>query len=116
MAGWNACLCGARYNPVIPLRDTKLSDRIIRLFGVDVLLPVVSTSATETFIKSYPHLHHHMWRECIFGDNRSEFLDIRHAAKQAARRATGAEGSFLRQLTQPIWTATDILAPLLSLT
>ena len=49
-ARWNSCLWGGRFNPVIPMNDRGLSDKLICLFGVDVLLPVAPTDDTKAFI------------------------------------------------------------------
>ena len=114
-ARWNACLWGGRYNPIISTEDTTLANQQIRLFGVDVLVPVITTTTTESFIKSHTHLHFHMWSESIFHDKHCEFLDIRHAAKKAARYAMSDRSSGLRQVVQPTWAPTDPLAPLLHL-
>jgi hypothetical protein len=114
-ARWNACLWGGRYNPIIMIDDTTLANQQTRLFGVDVLVAVVATTTTESFIKSHPHLHFHLWTESIFNDRHCEFLDIRHAAKKAVRHAVSDKPSVFRQVVQPTWTSTDPLAPLLHL-
>jgi hypothetical protein len=109
-ASWNSCLWGGRFNPVIPMSDRGLSNQLIRLFGVDVLLPVAPTDETKAFIESYPHLHFHMWSDSIFRDRRCEFVDIRHAVKRAVREAGGG---FIRgDIVRPVWSNDDLLGPL----
>jgi hypothetical protein len=91
--------------------DRGLADKLINLFRVDVLLAVTPTGETKTFIDSYPHLHLHMWADGIFHQRRCLFLDLRHAVRRAAQRATirDWDGS---AFAKPIWTPTDPLAPL----
>jgi hypothetical protein len=109
-ASWNSCLWGGRFNPIIPMADRELAAKLIRVFGVDVLLPVEATDETAAFIGSYPHLHFTFWGNSIFSDKRCEFVDIRHAVKRAARH-TAAGGRF-GPLARPVWAAADPLAPL----
>jgi hypothetical protein len=111
-ARWNSCLWGGRFNPVIPMNDRGLSDKLVRLFGVDVLLPVTPTDNMKAFIDSYPHLHFHMWGNSIFKDRRCEFVDIRHAVKRAVRQASVGPGSILGSIVRPVWSPADPLAPL----
>jgi hypothetical protein len=111
-ASLNTCLWGGRFNPIIPIADPGLSDKLISLFGVEVLLPVAQTDETKAFIDSYPHLHFHMWGNSIFNDTHCEFVDIRHAVKRAVRQATIGNQSILRSIVRPVWSPTDPLAPL----
>ncbi len=108
-ANRNSCLWGGRFNPVIPLADRELAAKLIRVFGVDVLLPVEATDETAAFIASYPHLRYAFWGTSIFNDKRCEFLDIRHAVKRAARHM--AAGGRFGPLVRPVWAAADPLAP-----
>jgi hypothetical protein len=109
-ASWNSCLCGGRFNPIIPIADRERAAKLISVFGVDVLLPVQATDETAAFIGSYPHLHYVFWTTRIFSDRRSEFVDIRHAVKRFARHMT--VGGRVGPLVRPVWAATDPLAPL----
>lgn len=110
----NACLWGGRFNPIIPMYDRNIADKLINVFRVDVLLAVIPTAETKTFIDSYPHLHLHLWADGIFHQRRCLFLDLRHAVRRAAQRTTirGWEGS---EFAKPVWTPTDPLAPLFAI-
>jgi hypothetical protein len=111
-ASWNTCLWGGRFNPIIPMHDEGLADKLISLFGVDVLLTVAPTRDSKAFIELYPHLHLHMWRNSIFNDKRCEFVDIRHAVKRAIREASFGGGSTLESIVRPVWSESDPFAPL----
>jgi hypothetical protein len=39
-AQFNSCLWGGRFNPIIPCRDAQLAAALVKLFNVDVLVPV----------------------------------------------------------------------------
>jgi hypothetical protein len=111
-AGFNTCLWGGRFNPIVQCRDVKLATALIKLFKVDVLLPVQISDATAAFINSWPQLHLNIWSESIFSDGHCAFVDIRHAVKRTLRVPGFAPGRFIR----PTWTSADPLAPLFSLT
>jgi hypothetical protein len=111
-ANWNTCLWGGRFNPMIPIGERDLSDKLISLFGVDVLIPVSPTDETKAFIDSYPHLRFHMWGNSIFNQKRCEFVDVRHAVKRAVREATVGAGPSLGSIVRPVWSGGDALAPL----
>jgi hypothetical protein len=113
-ASWNTCLWGGRFNPIIPMHDQGLADKLISLFGVDVLLAVTPTDESKAFIDIYPHLHLHMWGDSIFNDRRCEFVDIRHAVKRAIREAHVGAGSILGSIVRPVWSESDPLAALFS--
>ena len=115
MARWSACLWGGRYNPVIPLHDRGLADRLIQVFGVDVLLPIVPTASAKSFVDTLAHLHFHMWRDGIFSEKRCEFVDVRHTARRFNLRGGGVDGSRSQKPTRPIWAAEDALSSLLTL-
>jgi hypothetical protein len=112
-ASWNSCLWGGRFNPIIPMADHELADKLIRVFGVDVLLPIEATDEMTAFIASFPHLHYTYWGTSIFDDKRCEFVDIRHAVKRAARQI--AAGTRLGPVVRPAWDDADPLAPLFNL-
>src|SRR5271163_1567770 len=97
VARWNTCLWGGCFNPVIPMQDQGLADKLISLFGVDVLLDVTPTGKSKAFIDLYPHLHLQMWGDSIFNGSRCEFVDIRHAVKRAVREASVGAGSILNR-------------------
>ena len=71
-ASWSTCLWGGLFNPIIPIEDRDFSDKLIRAFGVDVLIPVAASNATTAFVDAYPHLRLRMWRGGVFKDRRSE--------------------------------------------
>jgi hypothetical protein len=107
----NSCLWGGRFNPVIPCRDTELAQALIKVFGVDVLLPVRATEATTAFIGGYPHLHLMQWWPSIFHDKRCAYVDVHHAVRRAA-----SDGGFPRdRLIRPVWSPDDPLGTLLPL-
>jgi hypothetical protein len=94
------------------MHDEGLPDKLISLFGVDVLLAVAPTSESKPFIDRYPHLYLHMWSDGIFNDKRCEFVDIRHAIKRAIREAGVGVGSILGSIVRPVWSESDPLAAL----
>jgi hypothetical protein len=111
-ASWSTCLWGGRFNPIIPFQDRDLSDKLIQAFGVDVLIPVVSSAEATAFIESYPHLHLMMWGDGIFKDKQCEFVDIRHAVSRASGRL-GIQGTLdVTSFVRPIWSSEDELSPL----
>jgi hypothetical protein len=72
-AAWNSCLWGGRFNPIIPIHDAELAEQLVKIFGVDVLIPIDGTEATRSFIDRFPHLTHDRWRERIFDRRQCEF-------------------------------------------
>jgi hypothetical protein len=112
-ASFNSCLWGGRFNPIIPCRDAELSAALVKLFKVDVLIPVAATPTATAFVDAHRHLRLNLWRTGIFHDRHCAFVDIRHAVKRAAR---DADFDFVRdRFVRPTWSATDALAPVLSL-
>jgi hypothetical protein len=109
--GFNTCLWGGRYNPIIPCRGIKLATALIKLFRVDALLPVEPSDATAAFIQAWPQLRPHIWSESIFNDGHCALVDIRHAIKRTLRVSGLARDRFIR----PTWMDADPLAPLFSL-
>ena len=55
-AAWSSCLWGGRFNPIIPIDDLALADRLVTAFGLDVLIPTDSTDTVRTFIERFPYL------------------------------------------------------------
>jgi hypothetical protein len=102
---------GRPFNPIIPCRDAQLAAALVKLFNVDVLVPVQATEQTAAFISTWPHLRLKIWGGSIFHDRHCAFVDIRHAVKRALRTPEFARARFIC-LT---WTNPDPLAPLLSL-
>jgi hypothetical protein len=91
------------------MHDVALSENIIRLFGVDVLLPVLPSEATSSFIGSYRHLRYKMFQDGIFYGRRCEFADIRHALVRFARRLHDG-GEMPSAMELPEWSPVDPLA------
>jgi hypothetical protein len=111
-AHFNSCLWGGRFNPIIPCRNAQLAAALVKLFNVDVLLPVQPTERTAALLGRWPHLCLNIRGDSIFRDRHCAFVDIRHAVKRALRAPEFARDRFIR----PTWTNSDPLAPLLSLT
>ena len=112
-ASWSTCLWGGLFNPIIPIEDRDFSDSLIRTFGVDVLIPVVTSNATKAFVDSYPHLHLAMWGGGVFENGLSEFVDIRHAIRRAA--GAGAPAPLrLSAFVRPVWLPDDPMAAMFS--
>jgi hypothetical protein len=64
-AAWSSCLWGGSFNPVIPIDDLTLADRLVKTFALDVLIPIDATDAARTFIERFPYLTHERWHEPI---------------------------------------------------
>jgi hypothetical protein len=110
-AHFNSCLWGGRFNPIIPCRDAQLAAALVKLFNVDVLLPVQPTERTAALLGRWPHLRLNIRGDSIFHHHHCAFVDIRHAVKRARRAPGFVHDRFIR----PTWTDTDPLAPLFSL-
>jgi hypothetical protein len=111
-ASWSTCLWGGRFNPIIPVYDHDLSENLIQVFGVDVLVPVVSSEPAKAFVASYPHLHLTIWGDGIFKEKRCEFVDIRHTVRRASGQL-GIQGKAdLTSFVRPIWLNEDELSVL----
>src|SRR5580692_5392870 len=67
-AHFNSCLWGGRFNPIIPCRNAQLAAALVKLFNVDVLVPVQATEQTAAFISTWPHLRLKIWGDSIFRD------------------------------------------------
>lgn len=114
-ASWNTCLWGGRFNPIIPLHDRDLADKLIQAFGVDVLIPVIPSDAATAFIATYPHLHLTIWGDGIFKDEHCEFVDIRHAVTRATGQVGTQKNADLTSFVRPVWSPEDELSPLFSI-
>jgi hypothetical protein len=107
-ASWSSCLWGGRFNPVLPIHDAALADRLVRVFGVDLLIPIEGTPATQAFVDRFPHLRHNRWRHPIFQQGRCEFADIRHVLRRIYR---DQDNEAKAGLVLPIWDQADALDP-----
>src|SRR6266852_174346 len=114
-ASWSTCLWGGRFNPIIPIDDIEVANNLIATFGVDVLIPVVASEPTPTFIARYPHLYMDLSQGGIFADGRCDFADIRHAMSRATALGGGRlmDGRAVEPML-PRWSQDDPLAALLS--
>jgi hypothetical protein len=57
IAGINSLLWGGVRNPVLPIgRDREFTERLMRLFNVDVLFPATESPETKGFVAEYPFL------------------------------------------------------------
>jgi hypothetical protein len=111
-ASWSACLWGGRFNPIIPIHDSALAERLLKTFGVDLLIPIDPSDSTRAFMDRFAHLEHHRWRDSIFERRRCEFADIRHIVRRIHRNQDHQAKS---ALILPTWDRTDELDPLFSL-
>jgi hypothetical protein len=101
------------FNPIVPLHDTTLADRIVETFSVDLLIPVEETDTTRAFINRFPHLAIARWRDAIFDRRGCEYADVRHTARRIIKHQDKlAEEALLL----PTWDPADELAPLFSVT
>jgi hypothetical protein len=112
-ATWNSCLWGGRFNPIIPIDDLALAERLVKTFAVDVLIPVDGTDTTRAFIGRFPHLGHNRWREPIFQQRQCEFADVRHICRRIFRHQDKQVES---ALVLPLWSQMDALHPIFSIT
>jgi hypothetical protein len=107
-ASWSSCLWGGRFNPILPIHDAALAVRLVRVFGVDLLIPIEGTPATQAFVDRFPHLRHNRWRNPIFQQGRCEFADIRHVLRRIYR---DQDNRARANLILPIWDQVDALDP-----
>jgi hypothetical protein len=84
---------------------------LVRLFGVDLLIPIDGTAVTQAFIDRHPHLAHNRWREAIFREGRCEFADIRHLLRRIHR---DQDNQAKAHLSLPVWDHSDALNTLFS--
>ncbi|MFH0801507.1 MAG: hypothetical protein V2A78_03850 [bacterium] len=75
-------LWGGRYNPVIPINDTKFAEQLVNLFRVDALYPASDDKALDDFIKRFsylpwPVLHKELFVDGPFG-KMTTLLDVTH--------------------------------------
>lgn len=108
--GWSTCLWGGRFNPIIPIKDKKLSDDLIKTFKVDVLIPIKDNDKAKEFIDHYPHLRLRMWNSGIFKENECEFVDIRHAVVKLAQLTHDKSYAELLPVNRPTWDSDDPLS------
>ena len=107
VAALSSCLWGGRFHPVIPMHDdAELSERLIEIFAVDVLIPVLNTDATRAFIERYPQLAMKRWHDNIFNQRKSEFADIRHVLRRMTAQQDKQTES---KLVLPTWEEADDL-------
>src|SRR5262245_11037162 len=111
-AGWSSCLWGGQFNPVIPINDLALADQLIKIFAVDVLIPIDVTDKARTFINSFHHLTYDRLRGPIFIGSQFEFADISHVFRRIFRHQDKQAHS---TLILPVWDQADGLSPLLSI-
>lgn len=85
VAGINTLLWGGVYNPVIPVAEASLeaTRKLINLFDVDILVPIVHTESIDAILKEYEHLRDpsHYSKNVFYEDWRSKkqvigYLDV----------------------------------------
>ena len=103
-ASWSTCLWGGRFNPIIPMDDADLANNLIRTFGVDVLIPVAASEATNAFVNKYPHLRMDLWHAGIFQHGRCAFVDIRHAVRRATAPGNIYVYAPVSSMLRPTWS------------
>lgn len=78
-------LWGGRYNPIIPIENGKIAEKLIKLFRIDLLFPVVNEQPIIKFIEDFSYLPWPSGLEYkLFAKNRdlsnkAVFLDIYHS-------------------------------------
>ena len=76
-------LWGGYYNPIIPIDQKSLAEKLISAFRVDYLYPISEGKEVEDFIKLFDHLPSPFFGDELFpeydGKRKSEILDINHA-------------------------------------
>lgn len=77
-------LWGGRFNPILMADREEEARRLIDLFRVDLLLPVVTNNQVTDFLKKFPHLINPFFHDAIFigGANeqkRAQLLDVHNA-------------------------------------
>src|SRR5260221_2053045 len=80
-------LWGGRFNPIIPVDQPNLADRLVKAFRVDVLWPVSKGEQMERFISERKHLPNPFYHEELFakdgdGEGRPLLLDLRHPIRR----------------------------------
>ena len=124
--GWTTCLWGGAFNPIIPIEDRDLSEKLVRLFGVDLLYPIKASDATTAFIERHQHLGFgNLTRtgpfkmftnalDVVFSKREFAFVDVRHVA----RRAQWTHGIETKQhpisVALPRWLDEDPFSALLT--
>ena len=82
----NTLLWGGVYNPIIPVGNNDyLTKQFIRLFSVDILLPISNDPKTKSLINEYPYLKnpHHLSENIFYEDWHTKkqvaaFIDVIH--------------------------------------
>ena len=67
-ARWSFSMWGGRYNPIIPLGNPDLADSLIKLFRVDVLVPVSDLPEVKAFVEGRRHLSSPLSHRSLFAD------------------------------------------------
>lgn len=75
--------CGGRYNPIIPVGN-DISEKLIKLFRVDLLIPVRNDKEITEFINKFQNLPNPLWDYSLFttginGEKYPRILDISHS-------------------------------------
>lgn len=83
-------LWGGRYNPLIPINNPSLANKLIDLFRVDALYPIAEDIEVKHFIEKYPYLPWPMiWKKLfIESDNKKlpTILDVYHPIRHLYER------------------------------
>jgi hypothetical protein len=74
-------LWGGSYNPIIPVGDGRLSERIVNAFGVDLLYAVSDDLELDQFVNKFPHLQWPLGLNGLYVNSRATLLDIYHPAR-----------------------------------
>jgi hypothetical protein len=83
-------LWGGRFNPIIPVGgDPKLAQDLMRMFHVDLLLPVSQGAAVEKLVRETKHLPWSRWERTTVnigtGEASPVFLDVYHPMTKMGR-------------------------------
>jgi hypothetical protein len=81
-------LWGGRFNPIIVVDRQDEADRLVDLFRLDVILPIGTSEAVQSFPKRFPYLIKPFFQDTVCVDNgdgtsRSQILDIHNALIRA---------------------------------
>ncbi|MGO9571921.1 MAG: hypothetical protein ACLP5H_30725 [Desulfomonilaceae bacterium] len=108
------CLWGGRFNPVIPVGQADLASQIVKLFRVDILIPISQDKAVSRFISQFPYLpsplvHPELFIEGISGKPVAQVLDLCHPIRRLHEKFVKTNAKPSLDATVYTWNKDDPL-------
>jgi len=108
-------LWGGRFNPIIPVDQPNLADRLVKAFRVDVIWPMSKGEQVERFVAERKHLPDPFYHDTLFlkekdREGRPVLLDLRHPIRRFHAEYIRGASAPKHKVIAFEWPADDVLS------